>query len=91
LNVLVQIANKMGFKKVPGVYWVHPVSGGYNYGDLALQVGGVSSTGTIKYGLESRGTQTGAGLRWPGPAATINYGLALSSERALHNNKPATV
>jgi hypothetical protein len=32
-----------------------------------------------------------AGLRWRGPAATVNYRLVLSSERALHNNKPATV
>jgi hypothetical protein len=29
---------------------------GYKYGDLALQVRGVSRIGTIKYGLESRGT-----------------------------------
>jgi hypothetical protein len=36
----------------------HPVPGGYKHGDLALQVGGVSRIGTIKYGLESLGTQT---------------------------------
>jgi hypothetical protein len=29
---------------------------GYKYGDLALQVGGISRIGTIKYGLEFRGT-----------------------------------
>jgi hypothetical protein len=40
----------------PGVYLGHPVPGGYKYGDLALQVGGVSRMGTIKYGLESHGT-----------------------------------
>jgi hypothetical protein len=40
----------------PEVYLGHPVPGGYKYGDLALQTGGVSRTGTIKYGLESRGT-----------------------------------
>jgi hypothetical protein len=34
----------------------HPVNGGYKYGDLALQVGGVSRIGGIKYGIESRGT-----------------------------------
>jgi hypothetical protein len=34
----------------------HPVPGGYKYGDLALQVGEFSRIGTIKYGLESRGT-----------------------------------
>jgi hypothetical protein len=39
-----------------GVYLGHPVPGGYKYGDLALQVGEVSRTETIKYGLQSRGT-----------------------------------
>jgi hypothetical protein len=37
-------------------YLGYPVPGGYKYGDLALQVGGVSRIETIKYGLESRGT-----------------------------------
>jgi hypothetical protein len=32
--------------------------------------------------------QTLARLRWRGPAATVNYRLVLSSERALQNNKP---
>jgi hypothetical protein len=54
--------------------------------DLALQVGGVSRIGTIKHGLESRGTALARG-----PAATVNYRAVLSSERALQNNKPATV
>jgi hypothetical protein len=40
----------------PGVYLGYPVPGGYKYGNVALQVGGVSRIGTIKYGLESRGT-----------------------------------
>jgi hypothetical protein len=73
---------------IPGVYLSHPVPGGYKYGDLALQIGGVSKIGTIKYGLESRGTQTRAGLRWRGPAATVNYRPVFSPERALQNNKP---
>jgi hypothetical protein len=47
----------------PRVYLGHPVPEGYKYGDLALQVGGVSRIGIIKYGLEFRGTQTRAGLR----------------------------
>jgi hypothetical protein len=42
--------------QVPGVYLGNPVFWGYKYGDLAHQVGGVSKIGTIKYGLESRGT-----------------------------------
>jgi hypothetical protein len=39
-----------------GIYLGHPVLGGYKHGDLVLQVGGVSRIGTIKYGLEFRGT-----------------------------------
>jgi hypothetical protein len=40
----------------PGVYLGHLVPGGYKYVDLALQVGGFSRIGKIKYGLQSRGT-----------------------------------
>jgi hypothetical protein len=35
----------------------HPVPGGYKYGDLALQVEGVSDE-TVKYGREFCGTST---------------------------------
>jgi hypothetical protein len=73
----------------PGVQLDHPVPGGYKYGDLAHLVGGDSRTETIRYGLESFGTQTRSGLHWGGPAATINYRPVLSSERALRNNKLA--
>jgi hypothetical protein len=59
--------------------------------EVALQIAGISRIETIKYGLESRGTQTRAGPRWREPAATVNYISVLSSERALQNNKPATV
>jgi hypothetical protein len=52
---------------------------------------GVSRIATINYDLESRGSQTRAGLRWRGPAATVNYRPVLSSERALQYNKPGTV
>jgi hypothetical protein len=75
----------------PGVYLGHPVPEGYKYGDLALQIEGVSKFETIKFGLESRGTQTQEGLRWRGPAATVNCRPVLSSERELQNNKPVTV
>jgi hypothetical protein len=68
-----------------GVYLGHLVPGGYKYGYLTLQVGGVSRIGTIKYGLEFRGTALAR------PAITVNYRPVLSSERALQNNKPATV
>jgi hypothetical protein len=39
-----------------GVKLGHPVSGGYKYGNLALQVGGVSNE-TVKYGLSSAGLE----------------------------------
>jgi hypothetical protein len=42
-------------------HFYHSVPGGYKYGDLALQVGGVSTIGIITYGLESHGTQTREG------------------------------
>jgi hypothetical protein len=37
---------------------------------------------TIKYGLESRGTQTREGLSWRRQGATVHYRPVLSSERA---------
>jgi hypothetical protein len=40
-----------------GVYLGHPNPGRYKYGDLAFQVRGDSRIETIKYGLESRGTE----------------------------------
>jgi hypothetical protein len=67
------------------------ITGRYKYGDLVLQVEGVSKTGTIEYGLESTGTQTREGLRWRGPTATVNYRPVLSSEKAPHFKKPSTV
>jgi hypothetical protein len=81
----------MWLTQCPGVNLGHPVPGGYKYGDLAFQAGGVSRIETIKYDVQSRGTQTRAGLLWRGPAATVNYRSVLSSERALQNNKPAIV
>jgi hypothetical protein len=36
-------------------------------------------------------TQTRTGLCWGGPAATVYYRPVLSLERALQNNKSATV
>jgi hypothetical protein len=69
----------------PGVYLGHPVPGGYKYGDLALQVGGVSGIGTIKYGLEFCGTALARN------EVIVNYRPVLSSERALQNNKLAYI
>jgi hypothetical protein len=74
----------------PGVYVGHPVPGGYKYGDLALQVGGVSRIGMIIYSLESW-TQSQAGLRWRESTATVNYRPVLLSERVLQNSIPITI
>jgi hypothetical protein len=46
---------------------------------------------TVKYGNEFLGNRTRGSLRWRGPATTIYYRRNLSSERASHINKPATV
>jgi hypothetical protein len=65
--------------------------GDTNKGNWPSSLGGFSRVGKIKYGLEFRGTQTPAGLRWRGAAVTVNYRPVLPSERELQNNKPATV
>jgi hypothetical protein len=49
-SVLVVRGDKKG-TQCPGVYLGHPVPVGYKYGNLALQVGGVSDE-TVKYGRE---------------------------------------
>jgi hypothetical protein len=46
---------------------------------------------TVNYSHEFRGARTLEGLRWRGPAATVNYRSNLSSEMNLYINKPATV
>jgi hypothetical protein len=56
----------------------HPVPEGYKYGDLALQVGGSLKKWDNNMVLRP------AGLRWRGPAATLNYRPVLSSERRLY-------
>jgi hypothetical protein len=53
-----------------GVQLGQPVPGGYKYGDLALQVGGVSND-TVKYGREFCGTSTQELLLWQGPEAIV--------------------
>jgi hypothetical protein len=45
------------FKKGFKLHTCHPVPGGYKYGNLALQVGGVSDE-TVKYVREFCGTST---------------------------------
>jgi hypothetical protein len=46
---------------------------------------------TVKYGLEIQGTRTREWLCWLGPEAIVNDRPVLSSEKAPHINKPATV
>jgi hypothetical protein len=46
---------------------------------------------TVKYGRESQGTRTQEKLRWQGPATIVKDRPVLSSERAPHINKTATV
>jgi hypothetical protein len=70
----------------------HPVSGGYKYGDMALQVVGVSNE-TVKYGREFCWTSTRERLFWQGPEAIVqvNYRPVFSSEKVPHIKKPAIV
>jgi hypothetical protein len=68
----------------------HTVPGGCKYGDLALQVGGVSDE-TVEYGREFYRTSTKSDCSgMVQKQFTVNYRPVLSSERALQNNKPAT-
>jgi hypothetical protein len=72
------------------------VGAGTNTYTLTLRVVGGDEKGsldseTVKYGRESQGTRTRELLRWRGPVAIANDRPVLSSERAPHINKPATV
>jgi hypothetical protein len=92
VQMLEETFDKVTMKKMQVFKWYKCFRGGrYKYGDLALQFGGISRIGTINYGLESHGTQALVGLRWRGPAATVNYRPVLLSERALQNNQPTNV
>jgi hypothetical protein len=69
---------------------------GSNISTEALWVVGVDEKGileceTVKYGRQSHGTGTLEWLRWRGSAAIVNDRPVLSSERASHINKQATV
>jgi hypothetical protein len=70
----------------------HPVPRGYKYGDLDLQVRGVSNE-SVKYGREFCGTWPPESLLWYGPETIVrvNYRPVLSSERASHSKKPTIV
>jgi hypothetical protein len=67
------------------------VEAGSNTSTVILQVVGGDGKGsleseTVKYGHESRGTQTRELLRWLGPAAIVNDRYILSSERMLRKD-----
>jgi hypothetical protein len=69
---------------------------GSNTSTVTLRVVGGEEKGsleseTIKFGHESHGSRTRKGLRWRGPGAVVNDRPILSSERAPHIDKPATV
>jgi hypothetical protein len=59
----------------------------------ANKVGGVSRIGTIKYGLESRGTLIRELLHWRDPEALVkvNYNPIFSSERVPPHQEPSIV
>jgi hypothetical protein len=46
----------------PGLYLGHRVPGGYNYGDLALQVGGVSNEKGVAMSSEGLGPESDSEL-----------------------------
>jgi hypothetical protein len=75
-----------------GVQLGHTVPGGYTYGDLVLQVGGVSNE-TVKDDHQFCGTWTREWLVWQNPKAIVpvNYRRILSSERAPNIKKPPIV
>jgi hypothetical protein len=63
---------------------------------VALRVEGGDEKGsleseTVKHGRESHGTRTRERLRWRKPTEIVNDRPVLSTERAPHINKPATV
>jgi hypothetical protein len=72
------------------------VEAGSNTPTITLRVVGGGKKRSLEserviYGHESHGTRTRKELHWRGPAAIVNDISVLSSERAPHINKPATV
>jgi hypothetical protein len=75
----------------PGVKLGYPVLRGKQIREFGPPGCGSLKSETVKYGHESRGSQTWERLRWRGPAATVNYRSVFSSERASNFNKPAAL
>jgi hypothetical protein len=86
---------------VPRLYNASPlvasrVEAGSNTSTVTMRVVGGDEkesleSETVKYGHESHGTRTRKLLHWRGPGAIANDRPVLSSERAPHINKPASV
>jgi hypothetical protein len=69
---------------------------GSNTSTATLRVVGGDEKGSLEsekvnYGHEYHGSRTRKCLRWQGPGAIVNDRPILSSGRAPHLNKPATV
>jgi hypothetical protein len=69
---------------------------GSNTSTVTLRVVGGDEKGsleseTVNYDHESEGSRIRKCLRWRGPGAVVNDRPVLSSEKAPHINKPATV
>jgi hypothetical protein len=67
-----------------------------NTSTVTLRVVGGDEKGSleseaVKYGHEFQGTRTREKLRWRGPATYTKDRPVLLSEKALHENKTATV
>jgi hypothetical protein len=78
------------------VQYLSRVEAGTNTSTVTLRVVGGDEKGsleseTVKYGHERHETRTRELLRWREPVAIANDRPVLSSERAPHMNKPATV
>jgi hypothetical protein len=61
-----------------------------NTGTWPSRLGESKKIEIVKYGHESRGTQTQERLPWRCPATTENYRLDLSSEKASHIKESVT-
>jgi hypothetical protein len=74
-----------------GLQLDHPVPGGNKYEDLDLHVGGVSNLRQRNMVMSPAGLGLENDCARGGPDAVVNDRLVLSSEMALHINKPTTV
>jgi hypothetical protein len=87
LNSYINLLRNSVFKAVTRV------EAGSNTSTVTLRVVGDDEkgslkSGTVKYGLETKGPQTQEGLHWRGPVAYAKDRPVLSSERAPHKTRP---